>query len=74
MEQVIQRLTRIEQRIDSLTNAKDANSIGANNKGIDNSVSYGTVRETSQCRAITKKGTRCKRTSRNNGYCWQHER
>lgn len=25
-----------------------------------------------QCMAITKKGTRCKRTTRSNGYCWQH--
>jgi hypothetical protein len=25
-----------------------------------------------QCRAITKKGTRCTRTARSNGYCWQH--
>jgi Family of unknown function (DUF5763) len=25
-----------------------------------------------QCAAITKKGTRCKRTARSNGYCWQH--
>ena len=26
----------------------------------------------SQCRAITKKGTRCSRAARSNGYCWQH--
>ena len=25
-----------------------------------------------QCKAITKKGTRCKRMARRNGYCWQH--
>jgi len=25
-----------------------------------------------QCRAITKKGTRCSRSSRSKGYCWQH--
>jgi len=25
-----------------------------------------------QCMAITKKGTRCKRAARSNGYCWQH--
>ena len=25
-----------------------------------------------QCRAITKKGTRCLRSARSNGYCWQH--
>lgn len=26
----------------------------------------------SQCSATTKKGTRCSRTARSNGYCWQH--
>jgi outer membrane lipopolysaccharide assembly protein LptE/RlpB len=25
-----------------------------------------------QCMATTKKGTRCKRSARSNGYCWQH--
>ncbi len=25
-----------------------------------------------RCKAITKKGTRCKRAARSNGYCWQH--
>ena len=25
-----------------------------------------------QCKAITKKGTRCSRSATNNGYCWQH--
>jgi len=25
-----------------------------------------------QCMAITKKGTRCSRRARSNGYCWQH--
>jgi hypothetical protein len=28
----------------------------------------------SQCKAITKKGTRCKRSSSKNGYCWQHSK
>lgn len=26
----------------------------------------------SQCTAITKKGTRCSRSARSGGYCWQH--
>jgi predicted RNase H-like nuclease (RuvC/YqgF family) len=26
----------------------------------------------SQCSAITKKGTRCSRSARSNGLCWQH--
>ena len=25
-----------------------------------------------QCKAITKKGTRCSRSVRSKGYCWQH--
>jgi hypothetical protein len=25
-----------------------------------------------QCKATTKKGTRCSRNERSNGYCWQH--
>jgi len=25
-----------------------------------------------QCKAITKKGTRCKRAAGSGGYCWQH--
>jgi hypothetical protein len=25
-----------------------------------------------QCKATTKKGSRCSRTSRTGGYCWQH--
>lgn len=27
---------------------------------------------TGQCKAMTKKGKRCSRTARTNGYCWQH--
>ncbi|MFD2581693.1 DUF5763 domain-containing protein [Pedobacter vanadiisoli] len=27
-----------------------------------------------QCRALTKKGTRCKRSSDGSGYCWQHNK
>ena len=25
-----------------------------------------------QCKATTKKGTKCSRTAKSNGYCWQH--
>lgn len=27
---------------------------------------------TGQCKALTKKGSRCKRRGGSNGYCWQH--
>lgn len=34
--------------------------------------SYSSPAKSSQCRAITKKGTRCSRNARSGGYCWQH--
>ncbi|WP_416276523.1 DUF5763 domain-containing protein [Pedobacter sp. PF22-3] len=27
-----------------------------------------------QCKALTKKGTRCKRSGGSSGYCWQHSK
>lgn len=30
------------------------------------------VKKSGQCSATTKKGTRCSRSSRSNGFCWQH--
>jgi predicted RNase H-like nuclease (RuvC/YqgF family) len=30
------------------------------------------VKSSDQCSATTQKGTRCSRTSRSNGLCWQH--
>jgi len=30
------------------------------------------VEYSGQCKATTKKGTRCSRTASSNGYCWQH--
>jgi hypothetical protein len=34
----------------------------------------GTIANGTTCRAITKKGARCKRSPRASGYCRQHER
>ena len=34
--------------------------------------SYSTSIYSGQCKAITKKGTRCSRRARSRGYCWQH--
>lgn len=59
-----QRVTRLEQRMDSLTHTKNQDSGG-----------YINQRATSQndrCQGITKKGTQCKRKAKTNGYCWQH--
>ena len=30
------------------------------------------VESSGQCKANTKKGTRCSRSAGSNGYCWQH--
>ena len=30
------------------------------------------VKSSGQCTATTQKGTRCSRSSRSNGFCWQH--
>lgn len=59
-----QRIIRLEQRMDSLTNTKHENAGG-----------YINQRATSQnnrCQGITKKGVQCKRKAKTNGYCWQH--
>ena len=42
----------------------------ASKKEIDQSKAPASV--TTQCKAITKKGTRCKRNAGSGGYCWQH--
>lgn len=59
-----QRVIRLEQRIDSLTNTKTALSVDQVNKSI--------VTENGRCQGITKKGAQCKRKAKASGYCWQH--
>ncbi|MFT3979242.1 MAG: DUF5763 domain-containing protein [Ferruginibacter sp.] len=55
-----ERITRLEQRIDSLTGGRNVDPAEPGN------YTY------SRCQAITKRGTQCKRKAKNNGYCWQH--
>ncbi len=64
INQLNQRVTRLEQRIDSLANTKTENSRGY--------INVNTNREEDRCMRMTKKGTRCKRKAKSNGYCWQH--
>lgn len=71
-EQLNQRITRLEQRIDSLLSGGNTHPAGLNNTDRSNAVSYGTDRESGRCQAITKKGTQCKRKAKNKSYCWQH--
>ena len=67
-----QRILHLEQKIDSLISDMHTNSIVADNKSGDTSLSYTTVPQMNRCQAITKKGTQCKRKTKN-VYCWQHE-
>jgi hypothetical protein len=69
-----QRITRLEQRIDSLINASVTKSTLSSDTRPDNSVSYDVVQQIDRCHAITKKGTQCKRIARYGAYCWQHRR
>lgn len=59
-----QRVTRLEQRIDSLTNTQNRNA--------GERISQPVMSESDRCKGITKKGTQCKRKAKTNGYCWQH--
>ncbi len=59
-----QRVTRLERRVDSLTHTKTAIS--------GDQANTGTITENGRCQGITKKGAQCKRKAKSNGYCWQH--
>jgi hypothetical protein len=71
IDQLNQRITLLEERIDSLI--KNANSTKLKNINSPNAASYNsTFRNSNRCQAITKKGTQCSRKAKNNSYCWQH--
>ncbi|HEX7845909.1 MAG TPA: hypothetical protein VF476_08935 [Chitinophagaceae bacterium] len=73
-EQLKQRIIRLEERIDSLTNVGNSRLIESQERNSDSFVPYGTVQKFSRCQAITRKGAQCKRAAKGNGYCWQHRR
>ncbi|WP_225975318.1 DUF5763 domain-containing protein [Panacibacter ginsenosidivorans] len=50
----------------------DGRTCGVCEKGKKQSVKSTKPVATGQCKAITKKGTRCTRKAGRNGYCWQH--
>ena len=57
----------VEAKPDQNINYGNSSSTQENSrKSTSTPTSYG------QCKAITKKGTRCSRSARANGYCWQH--
>ena len=59
-----QRVTRLEQRMDSLTNTPNGNTVANSNQP--------AISVNNRCQGITKKGAQCKRKAKTNGYCWQH--
>jgi hypothetical protein len=65
-DQQNQRITRLEQRMDSLAGGRN------NSSGYNSNISSGDVLVNGRCQAITKKGTQCKRKGKKDGYCYQH--
>lgn len=63
-ERFDQRITRLEQRLDSLT--------GTNSAYPNGSYSLDPDWKNNRCQAITKRGKQCKRKAKYKGYCWQH--
>lgn len=65
-----QRITRLEQRLDSLTG--NTASVAINTNPAPNPIAYSTSFTSAHCQALTKKGRPCKRKAKNNNHCWQH--
>lgn len=61
------RITRLEQKVDSLINIRQVDSMVSGRPAAS-----GVYRQTNTCKAITKKGRKCSRKARSGGYCWQH--
>lgn len=69
----------IEQFRGTSSNSSNSTSSSSDsNKTVSDSEISGKMetkprnQSSSQCSAITKKGTRCSRSARSNGLCWQH--
>jgi hypothetical protein len=65
-----QRITQLERRMDSILGNRLSNP--AFSSAISPSGPVQRESFSSRCQAITKKGSQCKRTAKNGGYCWQH--
>jgi hypothetical protein len=66
LKQLNERVTRLEQTVDSLIKVRRTDK--------DSLSRMGSILPTNQCAALTKKGTPCKRKATTNGYCWQHRK
>lgn len=67
------RINLIEQRLDSLIENQNKQVI-INQIKSENIPQGDAPQSLDQCRAITKKGTQCKRAAKESGYCWQHKK
>jgi hypothetical protein len=54
------------------TSPSSQNSNSTGESASEKSESKPKYQSSSQCSATTKKGTRCSRSARSNGLCWQH--
>ena len=64
INQLKQRITLLEQRIDSLISSRNGHDM--------NGGTFSYYTGSGLCQAITKKGNHCRRKARNNNHCWQH--
>ncbi len=56
----------------STSSSFDPNKTASNSEISEKTESKPRSQSSSQCSATTKKGTRCSRSARSNGLCWQH--
>lgn len=66
---------KIKKKSKSKTTNSDANKISYATpieQTQKNQSSQSTPKYSGQCMTTTKKGTRCSRSARSGGYCWQH--
>lgn len=54
------------------TTPSNTNGSAIDGNSVEKSETKSKNQSSSQCSATTKKGTRCSRSSRSNGLCWQH--
>lgn len=71
---VLKRLVEQSRNGGLISNSiqSSANSPSEKENSNDKSDSKPSKQSSSQCSAITKSGTRCSRSARSNGLCWQH--
>ena len=77
-----QSIDKLNKAIGDLSNKLSDSRNGVQNSTINNKEVQNTDNSNTkdkvennyvgQCKGVTKKGTRCSRAGKSNGYCWQH--